>query len=138
MLKGLFKATPCHSRPWPKIHPTYGMHTHYPILPIDTCTAYPKNYCTLECSYHQHCYANLVMLSVRWCTCPLNGQIPLLLAFNYINMLCQSTLSSWYDFETILFSLLLLSIYWFALSFEDYHHWNVRREILVEEMKKTS
>ena len=51
-------------------------------------------------------------------------------------MLCQSTLSSWYDFKTILFSLLLLSIYWFALSLEDYHHWNARQGILVEEMKK--
>ena len=104
----------------------------------DALTTRPVHSPTLECSYHQHCYANLVMLSVRWCTCPLNGQIPLLLAFNYIYMLCQSTLSSWYDFKTILFSLLLLSIYWFALSFEDYHHWNARRGILVEEMKKMS
>ena len=31
-------------------------HTYkYPLLPIDICTAYPKNYSTLECSYHQHC-----------------------------------------------------------------------------------
>ena len=45
-------------------------------------------------------------------------------------MLCHSTLSSWYDCKTILFSLslLLLPIYWYALSFEDYHHWSASFE----------
>ena len=45
-------------------------------------------------------------------------------------MLCHSTLSSWYDCKTILFSLslFLLPIYWYALSFEDYHHWSASLE----------
>ena len=57
---------------------------------------------------------------------------------NIVNMhaiLCRAMMDGWSDYVLIaastcfLFAFLLLPIYWYALSFEDFHQWSARLKI---------